>query len=105
MTMSIAHKLPTEHKIIPKSWQLFFIIVGSNLAIGWVWNEFILTREVYYNLFADQLETNRIDAYFDLTRKLTLWGYLFQPAILWLQIVFFTLLLQTPMMLMNIEIP
>ncbi|MCA9731687.1 MAG: hypothetical protein H6696_09095 [Deferribacteres bacterium] len=105
MTISIVRELPIKGELNLKTWQLFIIIAVANLVIAWVWNQYILTRDVYYNLLADQLEANRIDEYFDLTRKFTLWAYLFQPALLWMQIIFFTLLLQTPLMLLNIEIP
>jgi hypothetical protein len=55
-------------------------------------------------LLSEQLEASRIDEYFDITRKLSLWGYLLQPLLFWLQIAFFALLIQTPLMLLFIEI-
>lgn len=105
MSVSIAHEMPVKNELTLKTWHLFFLIAIVNLITGWVWNEFILTRDVYHNLLSEQLEIDRIDEYFDFTRKLSIWGYVFQPLLLWLQIVFFTMLIQTPLMLLFIEIP
>ncbi|MFQ5632852.1 MAG: hypothetical protein ACE5I1_29125 [bacterium] len=105
MSISIAHDAPAKVELSLKTWQIFLLILLANLLVSWVYNEFILTREVYHNLLSEQLEANRIDEYFDITRKLSIWGYLLQPLLFWLQIAFFALLIQTPLMLLFIEIP
>ena len=105
MSISLAQELQAKREVSLKTWQLFLLILFANLIISWIYNEFIVTREVYHSLFSEQLEARRIDEYFDFTRKLSLWGYLFQPLLFWLQITFFALLIQTPLMLVFIEIP
>lgn len=105
MSVSLAHDTPVKQELSLKTWQLFLLILLANLLVSWVYNEFILTREVYHTLLSDRLEANRIDEYFEFARKLSIWGYALQPVLFWLQIVFFALLIQTPLMLLFIEIP
>ena len=104
MSLTFAPAVPVKKEFEIKTWHIFAVIVCVNLLVSWTYNEFILTREVYHNLFSEQLEVNRLDEYFDFTRRLSLWGYLLQPALFWLQIAFFALLVQTPLMLLFIEI-
>lgn len=105
MSVSMAQETPIKQELSLKTWQLFLLILFANLLISWVYNEFILTREVYHTLLSERLEANRIDEYFEFTRKLSIWGYALQPLLFWLQIIFFALLFQTPLMLLFIEIP
>lgn len=105
MSLSLSHNELADGGLSLKTWQLFFLILIINMAASWVYNEYIFTRDVYHNLLAERLEANRIDQYFDFARKVSLWGYLLQPLLFLLQLGFLALLLQTPLMLMFIEIP
>lgn len=105
MPYSIAPSLALNKDVYIKTWQLFIIILLANLLAGWFYNEHILTRDVYQNLLSEQLEAERIDEYFNFMRKLTLWGYIFQPILTWIHVTFHTLLIQMPLILMMIDIP
>ena len=101
----VAHSPLAQNELEVKTWQLFLLLVLANLTLAWFYNQHVLTREVFHNIFAERLEASRIDEYFDFTRKLSIWGYIMQPFFLMIQITFFALLLQTPLVLMLIEIP
>lgn len=105
MPYSIAPSLALNKGIHIKTWQLFMIILLANLLAGWFYNEHILTRDVYQNLLSEQLEAERIDEYFNFMRKLSLWGYIFQPILTWIHITFLVLLIQMPLILMVIDVP
>ena len=88
-----------------KTWQLFIALVTINLIILFIWNKFILTRDVYYSLLSKRMEISRIDDYFNMINKFRIWGYLFTPLLLWFKISFVALLIQLPLMIKFIEIP
>lgn len=105
MSYSLAPSLPLNKDVQIKTWQLFFFLLLANLSVSWIYNEHILTREVYHTLLSEQMEADRIDEYFNFIRKLSFWGYFFQPVLLWVQITFFVLLIQMPLVLVLIDIP
>lgn len=105
MSYSIAHEISAKGDDNIKTWQIFLLILLANLLLAWFHNNIILTREVYHNILSEQLDANRIDEYFDFTRKLSVWGYIVQPMLFWLQIMFFALLIHMPLVIMFIDIP
>jgi len=76
-----------------------------NVILSWVFQESIMTREVYHSLLSGQLESYRIDKQLDLINRFKIWGYLFLPVVLWLKFTIVSLLLQLPLMIKFIEIP
>lgn len=105
MSYSLAPSLSINKDMPIKTWQLFLLALVTNLFVTWFYNEHIVTREVYHALLSERMEADRIDDYFNFLKKVSLWGYAFQPVFLWLQITFFVLLIQMPLVLMFIEIP
>lgn len=105
MSYSLSYEASVKTDFATKTWQLFLLILIANLVVSWCFNEAVFTREVYYNILSERLDTSRIDEYFDFSRKLTVWGYIAQPLLFGLQLVFFAFLLQMPLLLMLIEIP
>ncbi len=105
MSYSLTCETPLKTDLGVKTWQMFLLILLANLVVSWCFNEIVFTREVYHNILSERLDVNRIDEYFDFSRKLTVWGYLAQPFLFGLQITFFALLLQMPLLLMLVEIP
>jgi len=105
MLYSLAPTSSLNKEIQIKTWQLFLFVLLANLLAAWFYNEHIVTREVYHTLLAEQMEADRIDEYFNFLKKLSIGGYFFQPFFLWLQITFFVLLIQMPLVLMFIDIP
>lgn len=102
-TISISRENKRERLI--ETWQLFLILALLSIIISILFQKFIMTRDVYYNLYSDQLEENRIDDIIDFTQKLQIWGYIAIPIITWLRLAFITFLLQLPLMIKFIEIP
>ena len=51
------------------------------------------------------METYRIDDYVNFVKKISFWGYLAQPLLLWLKIVIVSFLIQLPLMIKYMEIP
>ncbi|RKY77979.1 hypothetical protein DRQ07_08100 [candidate division KSB1 bacterium] len=95
--------LRTQYKI--KTWQLFLLITLAVWINTWILQNFVMTREVYHNLLADQLEISRVDDYFSYVKKISLFSYALAPLVLWIQLAFVTLLLQFPLVLKFIDIP
>ncbi len=87
-----------------KNWHLFAFITFLSLIITLINDRFIMTRDVYNILFLDKIESNRIDDYFEMLKRYSIYTYLALPLIIWLKITFMGLLLQTPLMLKTIEV-
>ena len=105
MSYSLAHPLSERRGLNLKTWQLFLLVLIANIALMLLYNEFILTLDVYHNILSEQMESTRIDEYFDTFRKVSQWGYVAQPILLLIQITFIALLIQMPLVLVFIDIP
>ena len=88
-----------------KNWHIFLAFVVLNLIVSWLFQEFIMTKEIYFHLLSDRVEEYRIDRQMEMINKFKLWGYLILPVLLWLKYVLVALLLQLPLMLKFIDIP
>ncbi|HOT98643.1 MAG TPA: hypothetical protein PLN61_06300 [bacterium] len=88
-----------------KGWHLFLLLIACEALLTWVYQEQILTREVYHALLKEQLEVQRIDALFDLLERMNLWGYVAIPLVIGIRILFVGFLLQLPLVLRFIDIP
>ncbi|MFA3782332.1 hypothetical protein ABRY23_04625 [Melioribacteraceae bacterium 4301-Me] len=88
-----------------ETWQLYILITLLTLLISIAFQKFILTREVYYNLYSSQIEEYRIDDLIKLIEKMQFWGYLATPLFIWLRLAFVSFLIQLPFLIRYIEIP
>jgi hypothetical protein len=75
------------------------------LLNNWINREFILTHEVYYNLYRHTVAPHRIEEYIRMIEGLSTWSYLLAPVLLLLQIALITLLIQLPLLLKFIDVP
>lgn len=87
-----------------QTWHLFVLASVLSVAVGWIMNERLITPEVYAKLLGAQFDTKQVDDYFNLSRKLRLWGYLLQPMIVLLRISFVALLLQTTLLISGLDV-
>lgn len=88
-----------------KTWHLFVLLLIGVWINTWVIQNQIMTREVYHNLLSERLEVHRIDDYFNMMRKLSVWNYVWIPLFLWLRLTFVTLFMQFPLVFKFIDIP
>jgi len=88
-----------------ETWQMFLIITVISILISFAFQKVIMTREVFYNLYGNQMEEYRIDDYISMMQKFQIWGYIATPLIIWLRIAFVAFLIQLPFMLKYVEIP
>jgi hypothetical protein len=97
--------LALEKPISFKTWHLFlFLLFGISINI-WISQNYILTREVYHNLLSEQLEISRIDDYFNLIQRFSIWTYILSPIMFLLRLIFVSLLIQFPLVMKFIDIP
>lgn len=101
-TIAINSNVSNDYNL--KNWHLFLFITCSYLIITLVTDKFIMTRDVYQILLSDKMESYRIDDYYEMLKRFSIYSYLAIPLITWLKITFIALLLQTPIMLKNIEV-
>ncbi|MBN2031386.1 hypothetical protein JW824_14225 [bacterium] len=95
----------TKKPVSFKTWHLFVILLLVAWLNTWIFQNHIMTREVYYNLYSEQLEIRRIDNLIKFFQIFSIWSYITAPLILWIQITFITLLIQFPLILKIIDIP
>jgi len=91
-----------EFKI--KNWHLFLFVTLVSLILALLNDKFVMTKDVYNIMLSDKMESNRIDDYYEMIKRFSIYTYLAIPLILWLKITFIALLLQTPLMLKGIEV-
>lgn len=87
-----------------KNWQLFLLVVGITTVLTLINDKFIMTHETFRILLADKMELNKIDDNYALLNRLKLYAYIAMPALLWLKIAVVALLLQTFLVLKNVEV-
>lgn len=104
MSESIAININAKEESTLKNWHLYIFITGLYLIITLVNDKFIMTREVYSLLLADKIESNRIDDYYEMLKRFSVYTYIALPLLTWLKITFIALLLQTPLMLKSVEV-
>lgn len=105
MNNSIAVSSDGEKERLFETWQLYLFITVVTIIISFAFQKFIMTRDVYYTLYGQQMEDYRIDEYFNMAKRIQFWGYLATPLIIWLRIAFVAFLIQMPLMIKYIEIP
>ncbi len=104
MNNSAALEVEQEKEFTLKNWHLFVFVTCIYLIIVLVNDKFIMTREAYQLLLTDKMEIYRIDDYYEMLKRFSIYTYSALPVITWLKIIFIALLLQTPLMLKNVEV-
>ena len=104
MPDSIAISMNEKEEFSLKNWHLFLFITILYLISALINDKFVMTREVYSLLLSDKIESNRIDDYYEMLKRFSVYTYLALPVITWFKITFIALLLQTPLMLKGIEV-
>ncbi|MBN2318441.1 MAG: hypothetical protein JXR49_05160 [Acidobacteria bacterium] len=82
----------------------FIALLTGVLLNIWLFQNRVLTREVYHALLSDRMESYRIDDYFNSSRKLSVIQYLAAPLILLMKTAVLALFLQFPLTLKLINI-
>ena len=91
--------------ILNNNWFLFCALLSLAMLNTFVYQTSVLTREVYTNLMSETIDAKRIDEYFDMMTRLSVWNYLLLPVFLLLRLCFVALLVQVPFVLKFIDIP
>ena len=69
-----------EHKKYElKNWQLYFFITLFYLIITLINDKFVLTKGVISLLLADKIESNRIDDYYEMLKRFSVYTYIAVP--------------------------
>lgn len=87
-----------------KTYHLFLIILTCTLVNIYTTQNFIMTREVYHNLYSERLEAQRIDELVTVFKKFSVWSYIISPVLLLLRLTFVALLIQLPLVFKFIDI-
>jgi len=87
------------------NWRVFLCIIMLNLLISYLFQNFILTKSFYYHLLSQQIEDYRIEQYFDMVNKYSIWSYFTLPVVLLIKFSFLSLLFQFPLLIKFINIP
>ncbi len=104
MSDSLVINLKEKEEYSLKNWHLFLFVTLIYLLITLINDRFIMTKDIYHLLMSEKIESNRIDDYYEMLKRFSVYTYLALPVITWLKITFIALLLQTPLMLKNIEV-
>lgn len=85
---------------------LAFLFICTIYALAlYIQQEFILTKELYYNTLGEQLTIERIDAFLQLRSKWVWLSYAFIPIMVLLQALLVSICLSTGAILMDYKIP
>jgi hypothetical protein len=71
-------------------WLLFLIISSLLLLIVYYNEQFLFTKQFFYNSYSEQLALERIDAMVETRKKYSWLAYIFVPVVLMLKISYFT---------------
>jgi hypothetical protein len=88
-----------------KTWHLFLMLVAGTMINVWFQQTFLLSQETYHLLLEGQLEAARIDEYYFMMKKVSIWNYALAPILILVKILFLALLIQTPLVFKFIDIP
>ncbi len=99
---SIEITLPNQGFI--KTWQLYLILSTLSIIILMAYQKFVMTQEVYYLIYGNQMEEYRIDDLIKFLEKLQVWSYFATPLFIWLRLAFVAFLIQLPFLLKGIEL-
>jgi hypothetical protein len=103
MSELTSHGLP-QRRFYITNWQIYLGILMINILVAWLFKKFIMTRDIYYNLLSEQIESYRIDQYVELMNRHSIWGFITIPITLFIKVLFISLLLQLPLLTKFVEI-
>ena len=86
------------------NWQIFVNLSIINFLLAFMASQFIFTREYYYTIFSDQIESTRIDKYVDIINRFSFWSMVLLPLFLLIRYLFVAFILQIPLLIRYIEI-
>jgi hypothetical protein len=87
------------------NWQIYLGILVINILVAWLFKICIMTKDVYYDLLSEQIESYRIDQYIELINRYSVWGIITIPITLFIKVLFISLLVQLPLLTKFVEIP
>lgn len=87
-----------------KGWHVWLAILICEGMITWYFQTYVLTKEAYRAIWAEQLDVQRIDDLFEYYRHISIWGYVVMPFMTWVKIAFIALLLQMPLVFRFIDV-
>jgi hypothetical protein len=88
-----------------KTWHLFLLLMAGTMMNIWLQQTWLFTQETYHALLEGQLEAARIDEYYFMMKKISIWNYALAPLLILVKILFLTLLIQTPLVFKFVDIP
>lgn len=83
---------------------MYVIILAVTLIISYVFNEILITKDVFYNTYQDQLSFSRIDEIFDSQLKYSWIVYVFIPVWLLIKNFIVSICLQTGLLIKSIKL-
>jgi len=95
--------LLNDNKI--KTWYVFLSIVTIELIVYYFTNNYIMTKDFYIKLLENRLTTEMINTQFEISKRFSVYGYLFVPLVTLIKISLFTLFIQFPLLFKFIDIP
>jgi hypothetical protein len=103
--MSAPHAvaLPAPRHSLGTLW-LLAAVAAITVVLGWVTNEYVLTRDVYHQMLDARLDADRVDAHFDFVRQVQIWGYLATPVVVALRLLVVAMTVQL-FLLLSADVP
>jgi len=78
-----ATEKPEHYFASVRTWYLFLALCLAYVVLSWLINATLLTENVYYNSFSEQLSLQQIETFIDLRNRYTFLGYgLIFPSLL-----------------------
>jgi hypothetical protein len=84
---------------------LFLAVAATSVGIAWYFSTYVMTRELYHNLLGAQVEASRIDQFFDLLQRRSVWSHLAVPLLVFVRVGMVALIAQLVFLLLGIERP
>jgi hypothetical protein len=80
-------------------------VLAFALFNTWITRAFVLSHDVYYNLYRGTVAPHRLEEFIGILENLSVWGYVLAPGLVLLQITVITLIIQLPLLLKLIDVP
>lgn len=80
---------------LPKNIYLFGWITTTSIVLAILFNSFLISDNLYYNTFAEQLASEKIEGIIEQSHKWAWVGYIFIPVIYCVKFLLVSLVLQT----------
>nr|WP_315424353.1 hypothetical protein [uncultured Pedobacter sp.] len=86
------------------NWYLLVSLILTTSLLAYAFSHLLLTRDIYYNSFQDQLDNARIDELFDFRTKYEWISYIFIPIWLLFKNFLISLCLQVGLLISNAKV-